>query len=236
MIFLILFCQFLILPNSWNDYKFNKKGIKAYDESNYEEAKQSFLNVKENNISYFNLGDASYKSNDFNSSNFYFNKASELLNEDSKIKSLFNLGNSYFKSNNILQSLLSYQKALELCNKDGKFCDEISKEIRNNMEHVYTLNDNSKDNQDNKDNDKNKDKDDSENKEKEKEKESDQGNKKDKDKNRDSKDNQNTKEDNKQIPKEQAEQIINMINKLDTELQKKVFKDKFNKPFNGKEW
>jgi len=214
-----------ILPN---DVKNNNKGIKAHKDKEFDKAIEFFDKVKDYNIKNFNKGASSYKKQDYDDALNAFSSSLNSKNSKHKLNSLYNLGNSYFKLDKINEAISSYQEALDLCINDSKsigeaYCKEMIDKIKNNMEYVFKINEENKENnqQENKEDEKNE-----EEKEKQNKDQKQDENKEESNTERSQNDDKDQQEDKKNISKEQARQLLNIINEADKNIQKELLKEK----------
>jgi tetratricopeptide (TPR) repeat protein len=108
-----------------------KKGIKAYEESQWDEALQHFqdaqLDDPENPVGHFNLGEAHYKRKNYEEALTSYEKSLNTQEIDLKQQIYYNLGNTYAQMNKYQEAIQSYIKALEIDpdDQDAKFNLEL---------------------------------------------------------------------------------------------------------------
>jgi len=206
-----------ILPK---DIRNNNNGINSFNNNDYDKALEYFDTLNKYDVKNFNKGTSYYKKQDYDNALSYFLKSLSTKDAKTKLNSLYNMGNTFFKQNKINDALRYYQEALDLCSKNNNdigqsYCKEMIDKIKNNMEYVFNINEENKNQEEEKQDDKNQDGD---NKDKENDTNTDMNkqaaNSDDIDKNI----------DQKNISKDQARQILNIINNNDKEIQKKLLK------------
>ena len=88
-----------------------KEGIKAYEESQWDESLQYFqdalLDDPENSIGHYNVGDAQYKNKKYEEALKSFEKTLSTQEVPLKGKAYYNLGNTYYQMN-------KYQEAIQI--------------------------------------------------------------------------------------------------------------------------
>ena len=100
------------------------KGIKAYDQKNYDAALKSFIDAQlqapDNDLINFNIGAAYYKSGDFQKALSHFEQAAASKNVQLRDKAIFNKGNSQFRLQQYKDAIDSYKTYLKTHPEDSK--------------------------------------------------------------------------------------------------------------------
>jgi tetratricopeptide (TPR) repeat protein len=230
-----------------------REGNKLYKNKKYNEAEIKYRKAQEidhSPKSTFNLGAALYKENNYEEATQKFKEiAGQKLDSKTLAKVNHNLGNSLFQSGNYEESVNAYKNALKLNPKDEdtRYNLELSKRLlkiqQEQQKNQQDQNQQNKDNKDNQQGDK-----------QQSEQDKNQNNKDNKDQNQQNKDNKqdNKQQDDKQnqnqgkesekltdknnqepnkprpqeISKENAERILNALQKDEKDLQKKLRKQK----------
>lgn len=251
-ILMMMLISFLLTTEVFSDEKKSliREGNKLFKEEKFNDAEIKYRKAQEIEYGYkstFNLGDALYKQGNFEEATQKFKElTSQNLDKNTLAKVNHNLGNSYFKAGNYEESLKSYKDALKLNPKDSdtRYNLELARQmIKVQQENQKNENQKNKDDkQDNKDkqqgDDQNKDNQQQQNKDKQNEQNKDD---KQNDSKKDQKQNPNDGKgeekptDQKQdesgkrpyeISKEDAERMLNAIQKDEKNLQKKLRKQK----------
>jgi len=116
----ILLILFFGLNEGWCDLSRGKikQGIKAYENSQWDESLQKFqdalLDDPENPVGHYNVAEALYKKKNYEEALKSYEKS--LFSQDLalKQKSYYNLGNIYYQSNKYQEAIQNYIKALDL--------------------------------------------------------------------------------------------------------------------------
>lgn len=230
MLFLInISLNYSLLPD---DVKNNNKGIKSFKNNDYEKALEYFEAVDKFDIKNFNKGTSFYKKENYDDALSSFSKSLATGNNKTKLNSLYNMGNTLFKQNKIAEALRSYQEALDLCSNnhnelDQAYCKEMTDKIQNNMEYVFRAKEENKNQQDKKEDNDKKDKEDDKNQDKDKSKE-DKNTDDDNNMSQDTSQNMQEEKENN-ISKDQARQLLNIINNNDKQIQEKLLKTREEK-------
>lgn len=208
-----------------------RSGNKQYEQKNYTKAETDYLNALSKNKNsieaQFNLGDALYKLKKYPEAIQQFDQLSkQTTDKDLLSKINHNLGNSYLEAKKYEESVKAYKEALKNNSKD--------EDSRYNLAYAQKMlqqqkNKENKDNKDNKDKNKDKKEDDKnkgneegdKNKDKDNKDEKENKDKKEDDKNKENKEQQKPKENKDQMKKEEAERILDALNKKEKELKNK---------------
>ncbi len=95
-----------------------RKGIKAYENSKWDESLQKFqdalLDDPENPVGHYNVGQAFYKKQNYEEALTSYEKALNTPDVELREKVYYNQGNTYYQLNKYQESIQSYIKALEL--------------------------------------------------------------------------------------------------------------------------
>jgi len=116
-VFIILF---LLINEGRSDLSRGKvnKGIKAYEESQWDESLQNFqdalLDDPENPVGHYNVGQAFYKKKNYEEALKSYEKSLSSQDLALKQKSYYNLGNTYYQLNKYQEAIQNYIKALDL--------------------------------------------------------------------------------------------------------------------------
>ncbi|MDY0132711.1 MAG: VWA domain-containing protein [Desulforegulaceae bacterium] len=116
--FLFLFFIF-ILPFEVNSQSLKEKGVKFYNEENYEKAREIWIKDQINNPGdlklYYNIGNSGYKNKDYDSAQKNYEKVYQSKEADDNLRynSLFNLGNTHLLKENYDKAMEIYEKYLE---------------------------------------------------------------------------------------------------------------------------
>lgn len=227
-IFLVLFLGFMLCQAlmAQSELKLLRNGNNDYKNGKFNEAEIKYRKALEkNNKNYktlYNLGSALYKQNNYKEAVNVLNELSEQqLDDNIRSKVYHNLGNALLKDEKYAESIDAYKKSLRLNSKDMETKYNLSYALSKIQQQQNNSCDNKQDNKDQKDKQENK-----------------QENKQD-DKNKDQKDNkdqqqqqQDQKEQQKQqqqqqkneISKEDAERILNALEKQENDVKDKVDK------------
>lgn len=119
---IIVFIFFLLCLSqiawNWGSRRENNEGIEAFQNKNYEQAKQDFLashqkDIK-NEIPVFNLALTQTLLDDKKNAQNYFEQATLSNNNEIKSKSFFALGNLNFENKNWKEAVEAYKKSLDI--------------------------------------------------------------------------------------------------------------------------
>lgn len=239
----ILCFHTVLAQESYNRLLF--EGNRSFKEKDYENSASKFksaIRVNEKDFAaHYNLGNAYYKTNQFEEARTEFEKAQQLAkNKNDKAAALYNLGNSYMKTNKPDKAAEFYKQSLKQ--------DPYNEKIRKNYE-IAMLKEKEKQNQKNKD------------QKNESDKDQNKGNGQDKDQNKGDeqkkqngegqksqnptpnggqgdKQSQNPKEENEKMPKDLEEALLNRASSREKETAKKILnKNSFSMPqSNEKDW
>lgn len=130
IVFLILFFG----NNGWCDLSRGKikKGIKAFEKSQWDESLQNFqdalLDDPENPVGHFNVGEAYYKKKNYEEALKSYEKALSSQDPKLKQKTYYNLGNTSYQLNKYQEAIQYYIKALDL--------DPADQDAKHNLELV----------------------------------------------------------------------------------------------------
>ena len=116
---LMIFAGGELFAQAHPDRRHVRSGNKAYESLDYSKAEEEYLKgeMKSLGTSYeakFNLGDALYKQERYEEAESTFKQLSEMghLTAEQKAKSFYNLGNSQFQQQKLTEALESYQNSL----------------------------------------------------------------------------------------------------------------------------
>ena len=210
----ILFVFWGFVASAQTERGIVRDGNKQYKKGNYKKAQESYVKAIEKNKNlteaYFNAGDALYKQNKFEEAGNYFNYLTQQkISKEQKAKAFHNLGNTYMKQKKLQEAVTAYQNSLINNPKDN--------DTKFNLAYAQML---MKQQQQKNKNDKNK-KDD---KKKDQDKKQDQQNQ-----NQDKKDNQQKQQPKPkpgEMSKEDAERMLQAIDKNEKETQDKLKKER----------
>lgn len=130
----LLFIIIFFVNNGWCDLSRGKikKGIKAFEKSQWDESLQNFqdalLDDPENPIGHYNVGQAYYKKKNYEEALKSYERALSTLDLKLKQKTYYNLGNTYYQLNKYQEAIQSYIKALDL--------DPADQDAKHNLELV----------------------------------------------------------------------------------------------------
>jgi Ca-activated chloride channel homolog len=202
-------------------------GVELYQQKKYNDAEVKFKKGLEKDPKmfegHFNLGDTYYKQGRYDEAVQSFKNSLELTKDkEDKAKVFHNIGNSLLKTKKYQESVGAYKNALKLNPKD--------KDTKYNLSYALNMmKQNQNQNKQNK-NDKNKDK----NKDQQKQNQNQQNNQ---DKNKDKQQQQHQPQQQKnQISKDEAQRILDALKNNETDLQKKLRKDKGRPVATDKDW
>lgn len=183
LFFIVCFYNTQNINASFLNFQTLKQAKESYENGNYPEAIKEYKDATKNIQTYYNLGNAYYKNNEYKKA---IENYSKVITSDTSLehKKLHNMGNAY-------ANLQEYDKAIEMYEKALKL--ENDKETKENLEKIKEL----KNNQNNKDNDKNQEnhKDDKNNKQEQKQDSKQNDNQ---EQNKKTEQNQNSKQDKKE--------------------------------------
>jgi len=112
-----------------------QKGLDAYQKGDYEKALDQLIEAQLQDPDrppiLYNLGNAYYKSGDFDSAYHLFNQVLESKDESLKHKARYNLGNTSFRRGKLDEAIEHYQAALEI--------DPNDEQARQNIEFVKQI-------------------------------------------------------------------------------------------------
>jgi len=232
-------------------HKMVNEGNKLFAEEKYDEAntkyRDAMLDAPDSPIIHFNIGDVQYKKHNYEEALKTYQKA--LSSDDITVqsKAYYNMGNTLYKLGKLPESILHYRKALELNPDDedakynleyvrAKLKDNSNKQQQQNPQQNQQKQD--KQNQQGQQN-KDQQKDSKDQKKQEQKKEDKQKQQQRQDgKKQDSDDQQQQQQrmEKKEISKQDAERILNALQKDEQDLLKKQRKVKARGAFHGKDW
>ena len=201
-------------------------GVDDYGLKKYNDAEVKFKKGLEKDPKmfegHFNLGDTYYKEGRYDEAlQAYKNSLEYTKDKSNEAKVYHNIGNSLLKSKKYQESVGAYKNSLKLNPSD--------KDTKYNLSYALNmLKQNQNKNQQNK-NDQNKDK----NKDNKQNQNQNQQNKQDKNQN---KQNQQQQQQKNQISKDEAQRILDALKNNETDLQKKLRKDKSKPVATEKDW
>ena len=219
---LIVFLLIPLLSFSQNKKTHIREGNKLYKEKKYNDAeveyRKSLALEKKNHKAIFNLADALYKQEQYDSAAAKFSAiANQNIDQETTAKSYHNLGNSLLKNKNYKESIDAYKQSLRINPKDM--------DTKYNLEYARKMLIAQQQQQDNKDDKDNKNKEDNQNQQQQQD-------------NKNNKDNQNQQQQQQQdkISKEDAKRILQALDQDDKKIQKKLKKAKPVKIKPEKQW
>lgn len=233
-----------------------KQGNKLYEQKNYDEAEINYRKAleaekKDPIRAEFNLGDALYKQERYEEATNQFAKvATQAQASDLKAKAYHNLGNSYTKQEKYKEAIEAYKNSLKLNPKDEETRYNLAKSLKKLAQQQQQQQQQQQEKEgDNKDKDKNEEEKNAEdNKDGDKKPEENKGDDdKPKDKDGNSPDEQGGSEEdpNKkpkpkpgEISRDDAERLLDVLNKEEQQVQKKLNEKKIKgQPINTeKDW
>ncbi len=154
--FIVVFNNFLYADSL---YKNSKKGMEAFEKGEFDKALDHYtaaqLEAPENNEVFYNLGNAQYKTGDYESAMNNYSKVLSSEKKELKQKAYYNLGNTYFRKGDYEESVKQYENAIKLNPNDeqAKKNIEFVKKVIEQQKKQQEQNDDKKD-QDKKDQDK----------------------------------------------------------------------------------
>ncbi len=105
-------------------------GRRAYENGAYEKALKHFIDAQledpDRSEILYNIGNAYYKTNDFESAAEHYKQALETDNKDLRQKTLYNLGNAEFKKGDAQKAVESYDAALKINPDDQKTKENLA--------------------------------------------------------------------------------------------------------------
>lgn len=115
-----MLCAFLLISNSAYPVFDHYQAARAYQEGDFQKAQelysQQLLTDPYNGQTLYNLGDASYRLEQYDRARAYFLQAAQQLGNNPLLqeRAYYNAGNSYFFEQQLEEALEQYKKALEL--------------------------------------------------------------------------------------------------------------------------
>lgn len=225
---LIVFLLIPLLSFSQNKKTHIREGNKLYKEKKYNDAeveyRKSLALEKKNHKAIFNLADALYKQEQYDSAAAKFSAiANQNIDQETTAKAYHNLGNSLLKNKNYKESIDAYKQSLRINPKDmdSKYNLEYARKML--IAQQQQQDNNNKENKDNKNNEDNQN-----------QQQQQQDNKDNK--NNEDKQNQNQQQQQDKISKEDAKRILQALDQDDKKIQKKLKKAKPVKIKPEKQW
>lgn len=231
-----------------------KQGNKLYEQKNYDEAEINYRKAleaekKDPIRAEFNLGDALYKQERYEEATNQFAKvATQAQASDLKAKAYHNLGNSYTKQEKFKEAIEAYKNSLKLNPKDEETRYNLAKSLKKLAQQQQQQQQQEKEG-DNKDKDKNEEEKSAEdNKDGDKKPDENKGDDdKPTDKDGNSPDEQGGSEEDQnkkpkpkpgEISRDDAERLLDVLNKEEQQVQKKLNEKKIKgQPINTeKDW
>lgn len=221
------------------------KGDKLYKDSNFMESEEAYRkanDLKPEFKNLYNIGNCLYQQGRTKEAADAYEKSLHQSDDHSaKSKAYYNLGNALFNQKDYDKSIKAYQDALKINPGDQEAKQNLvlakrQKQIQQQQQQQQQNDQNQKDDQ-NKQNQESKEdqKDQKNNKQQEKNKNQDQSSTQDKQKEQDKK--SASEEENKdQMNKEQAEQLLRMINDRDKKTRERIQKAQSKSPKREKDW
>lgn len=258
--YLLVFLSVLSQLNSQKKSEHNAiKADKYYRDSNFVEAEEYYRKAQVENKDFksqYNLGNCLYQQNRFDEAKSVYEKLALDINavQSQKADAYYNLGNAQMKKNNFKDAVNSYKEALKRNPSDQEYKKNLSKALQlkkieqkqkeqeqkeqenNNQENPKDQknpeNQNSNQDQNSKQNEKDK-----KNQAQENESQDDPKNKQ----NNQASDNpeqdlKGSKSDPNKLSKEEAEQILNMVNAKDKKAKEKLQKRSSRRIPKSKDW
>ncbi len=220
IIILILFSANLY---SQSTRSFIRKGNKEFKEKNYNEAEINYrksLEIEPNSdIGLYNLGSSLYKQENYQDATYYYGSlANKELDSETKAKIYHNLGNTLFQQQKYAESIESYKNALRNNpnDLDTKYNLEYARRMLIQQEQQQQQNQNQQQNQQN------------QNQEKQQEQQDQQQ------ENQQQQQRQEQRKD--QISKEDAERMLQALDRKEKDLQKEKIKRNAEKNKYQKNW
>ena len=223
MLTMLLVIVFSETVKSQTKEAYIRKGNDLYKAGDYSDAEVNYMKSlsknKINDKAEFNLGDAYYKQKNYDKANTAFQNLSS-MNPDKNVKasSYYNLGNSYFQAKKYEESVNAYKNALRNNpnDEDSKYNLSLATRMLKQQQQQQK---NDKNQQNNKDQDKQKQDQQKQDKQKQDQQKKDQE-KQDQQK----QDQQQAKQDDKKLSKQDAERMLQAINKDEKDLMKNIEK------------
>ena len=107
-----------------------QEGFDAYQQGNYDQALKLFIDGQlqqpDRPEVLYNLGNAYYKTGDFESAHDHFAQALTNAPEELKPRLLYNMGNSAFRQGQLQEAIQSYEAALQLAPDDRQARDNLA--------------------------------------------------------------------------------------------------------------
>jgi len=230
LIFILIITAFSVVAFGQNERKHVRSGNELFfvavkDTTNIDSAKfveaeteyRKALNKKPNDLQWnFNLADAIYKQKRFDEAAGKFGDLAEkMTTPEEKARALHNMGNSELMNNKIDESIESYKKALRQnpSDLDTKYNLAYAQLLKKKQEEEQKKQDQNKDQ--NKDQDK---------QDQNKDQNKDQQDKQNKDQNKDQQNQQQQQQQQNKISKENAEQLLQVLQNDEKKIQDKVKK------------
>ncbi|MCK4655158.1 MAG: tetratricopeptide repeat protein [Candidatus Cloacimonetes bacterium] len=225
IILLIISCSLYSEFLTYDKVFTNLKGIKYYDNENFEDSEKKFI---ENSVNYpkdsqlhFNQGNAQYKNGKFEEAENAYSIALRDKNFKDKSKAYQNLGNVKFQQKDLKNAINNYRNALieDPANEDARYNYELTARLMNRQQQQKQQ---SKDDKEKKDEQKEQQQQDQQQKEEKKEKEQEQ---------------QMKEQQKKDQKKEDAEKMLKaLLQKEKEEMKKEKAKLNIDKAKKGKYW
>lgn len=224
---LIIFCFASISFFAQSKRGLNNDGVDLYKDKKYADAEVKFKKGLEKDPEmfegHFNLGDTYYKQGRYDEAmQSYKNSLQFTDDKNNKAKVYHNIGNALLKSQKLQESLGAYKNSLKLNPEDLETKYNLSYALKQMQQQK---------NQKDKNKDQNKDQ-----KKDDKQNEQQQNDQNKKDENKDKQQQQQQQQQKNQISKEEAKRILEALKNNETDLQKKLRKQKGKPVSTEKDW
>jgi tetratricopeptide (TPR) repeat protein len=227
IISLLLFLLGCININSAQSKRsLNNDGVDLYSQKKYTDSEVKFKKGLEKDPKmfegHFNVGDSYFKQGRYDEAIQSYKNSLQFTNDKSdQAKVYHNIGNALLKSQKYKESISAYANALKIKPKDDDTKYNLSYALN-----MMKQNENKQQNKNDKNKDKNKD-------QKQNQNQQNQDNKKDKNKD---KQNQPQQQPKNQISKEDAQRILDALKNKESDVQKKLRKQKGKPVATDKDW
>ncbi|MBN1931291.1 MAG: VWA domain-containing protein [Desulfobacterales bacterium] len=118
-----------------SNYKNLQQGLEAYEKGDYEKSLKFFIDAQlenpERSEIYYNIGNAYYKTGDFESALKNYQEALKCKDNALKAKTFYNLGNTNYRNGKLEDAVTNFQQALKINPED--------KQAKQNLEFVKKI-------------------------------------------------------------------------------------------------
>ena len=245
----LLYCLIVDLLGAQDSKIYSIKGDKLYKDSNYVESEEAYRKANEIKPEFknqYNIANSLFQQGRTKEAAESYEKSLQQSQDNAnKSKAFYNLGNAFFNQKEYDKSIKAYQEALTLNPKDKEAKQNLvlakrQKQIQQQQQQQQSdqnkqgeQNKQEQQNQENNKDQKDKQKQDQQQEEKNKRKESSSNQDKEKDKNK----NQSAEEEKKdQMNKDQAEQLLRMVDDRDKKIRERLQKSQSKSPKRAKDW